>query len=140
MQDDFAPRPCRCVAAKSVAGVLLGGLLIAAVLALAICRQRDEALDALTTANQTIADQQATIDQQARIIQAWVDEHPPTDGELMGAGGRIIPQTKDAIARVQELLEKFDRLLEDVKAGRVGVEIDGSIMRGHAEAKLRRNP
>jgi len=143
MNDDFAPRPkCRCAVPWAIAfGLLaLAGFMGGSAIWFKIgCDVYEKEI--VNNARQII-DQQATIDKQERIIAAWVEANPPTDGELEpGAmGARIIPETKETIARVQELLEKFDRLLEDVKAGRVGVEIDGSLWKGHAEGKLKRNP
>lgn len=121
-------------------------LLPLAVFAWSQWRQVSDLRDALAVSRRTIAEQGKTIDQQERIIEAWVNEHPPTDDVEPKMGARILPTVRSladeahqATIESRAILRKVDKLITDIEAGAVGVEIDGSIMRGHAEAKLKRN-
>lgn len=151
MNDDFAPRPkCRCAAERVITvAALLVAFVFVVVLPVTLVRDRDAAIDALTAANQTIADQQATIDQQERIIAAWVDEHPPTDGELEeGAmGARILPtirhsaeEANGAIIEIRDLGKRISKTFDDVEAGRTGLQVKFSLMKGEAHIVLEKVP
>lgn len=143
MNDDFAPRPCRCVAERVIAVVLLAGLLIVAVLAWNMWRERDAYRDALAISSRVVDERNATIDELRTIIRAHeATPYVLPDGELEDGkmGARIIPQVRDLTREANEAVIEVREFVRDVKEGRLGAHVEGSLWKGTADVTLRKQP
>ena len=86
-----------------------------------------------------------------RALHAKLDRLTVGSEEPMGAAGdephgRIIPtirnttkEAEQAVIEARDMLKRFDRMLDDIEAGRTQVKLSGSLWKGEASARLERN-
>lgn len=142
MNDDYAPRPCSSRLRIGVFMAFVACVSWCAFNTLQLRQMRQESFAQEARVANRLSELRLSIqDQACRCVpEGDVGE------DKMGAGGRIIPTVRSladeahqATIESRQILRKVDRLITDIESGAVGVELDGSIMRGHAEAKLKRN-
>lgn len=76
------------------------------------------------------------------LTQCRCEQPGEADPELEPGkmGGRILPDTREALARALEILEKVNRIVDDIDAGRIGAHVEHNLWKGEGNVTLRRTP
>lgn len=143
MNDDFAPRP-KCRLPERIVGAFAIVAFVAMTFyARRLWVERDAYRDALAISSRVVDERNTEIDELRTIIRAHeATPYVLPDGELEpGAmGARFIPTAKDTNERLNNLVIRFEKILDDVEAGRTGGHIKFSLYNGTADVTLRKQP